>query len=173
MTDVDVEKYEVDAPIPGQSLTSEPGARPWENPPVYDDPLEVLDYYAGKLLQPEKSAQLMEVLESGFPVTDLVDSITLAGVMEGIHTIDNAVIVSPHLYDIIIALADSFDVEYNTGTSVGNEFNDDISVASVRRVDTDKEKALEAYEKEQVQSYISNQPEGGLMSRPVTEEEEV
>jgi len=173
MTDVDVEKFEADAPTPGQSLTSEPGARPWENPPVHDDPLEVLDYYAGKLLQPEKSAQLMEVLESGFPVTDLVDSITLAGVMEGIHTIDNAVIVAPHLYDIITSLADSFEVEYTTGTSVGNEFNDDISVASVRRENTDKEKALEDYEKEQVQAYLANKPESGLMSRPVTEEEEV
>ena len=171
MTDVDVEKYEVDAPTPGQSLTSEPGARPWENPPVMDDSLEVLDHYAGKLLQPEKSAQLMEVLESGFPVTDLVDSITLAGVMEGIHTIDNAVIVAPHLYDIIIALADSFEVEYNTGTSVGNEFNDDIAVASVLRQDTDKEKALEDYEQEQVQAYLASRPESGLMSRPVAEEE--
>ena len=39
----------IDAPIAGQSLTTEPGNRPWENPPQYTTVEEALEYYIHKL----------------------------------------------------------------------------------------------------------------------------
>ena len=37
------------APIPGMSLTGEPGNSPWEQPPKYDTVEESLAYYLEKL----------------------------------------------------------------------------------------------------------------------------
>ena len=88
-----LQTFQLDSPVAGQSLTSEPGARPWENPAQMTDTLEILDEYAGLLMDPEKTNRLMEILESGFPVSDIVDSMTLAGVMNGKHSIDNAVMI--------------------------------------------------------------------------------
>ena len=34
----------LDAPIPGQSLTTEPKSRPWEQPPKYTTAEEALDF---------------------------------------------------------------------------------------------------------------------------------
>ena len=40
-----------DAPVPGQSLTDEPGNYPWEHAPQHSDPEEVLDLLFDKLGQ--------------------------------------------------------------------------------------------------------------------------
>ena len=169
---IDPKQLNIDAPTPGQSLTTEPGNRPWENPPQFNDTVEVLDFYAGELLQPEQAARLMEVLETGFSVPDLIDAITLGGVMQGKHTVDNAVLVAPHLNDIIVAMADKMGVEYNDGRKSGVSFTDDLMMAKVGKMSTENEEALEKVEQEQIQSYMEST---GLMSRPaevVTEETE-
>tara|TARA_R100001369_G_scaffold91571_1_gene133213 strand:- start:570 stop:1097 length:528 start_codon:yes stop_codon:yes gene_type:complete len=172
---LDLTKFETDAPTPGQSLTTEPGGRPWENPPRYTEPVEVLDFYADKLLNPDRSARLMEVLETGIPLTDLIDAITLGGVMQGEHTVDTGILVAPHLYSIITTLADKLKVEYTTGLDEGETNADDITMAGAKKLYTEDQEALEKVEQEQVQSYISNMENtSGLMSKPaeVTEEEE-
>ena len=172
---IDLTKFEADAPTPGQSLTTEPGGRPWETPPRYVEPVEVLDFYADKLLQPDRSARLMEVLETGFPLTDLIDAITLGGVMQGEHTVDTGIIIAPHLYDIITALADKLGVEYTTGLDTGETGTDEFTVAGAKKLSEEGREALEKVEQEQIQSYISNMENtSGLMSKPVevTEEEE-
>tara|TARA_R110002110_G_scaffold382530_2_gene593753 strand:- start:85 stop:588 length:504 start_codon:yes stop_codon:yes gene_type:complete len=164
---IDLKKFEADAPTPGQSLTTEPGNRPWETPAQLTEPADVLDFYAGKILQPEQSARLMEVLETGIPVNDIVDAITLGGVMQGVHSIDLAVLVSKNLYNIIVALADKLDVEYTEGSD-GAPFADDLIMSGVRKMSKEQSNALETEEKEKIETYVT-----GLMSKPsVTPEEE-
>ena len=164
--------FRFDQPTPGQSLTTEPGARPWENPAEFSDPLDALDYYTGKLLKPERMPQLVEILETGFPVADLVDAITLGGVMEGKTSIDNAVLVSPHLFDIIVAVADSTEIKYTKGTERKESNDDDILVNKVISASNKEKQALENYEKEQIDAFFASQPSGGLMSRRVEEKVE-
>ena len=163
---IDSDQLNLDAPTPGQSLTTEPGGRPWENPPQFTDTVEVLDFYAGELLQPDQAARLMEVLETGFSVPDLIDAITLGGVMQGKHTVDTSVLVAPHLNDIIVALADKMGVEYNDGMDSGKSFSDELMMASVKRSENESEEALEKVEQEQIQSFMES-TKGGLMSKPI------
>jgi|TARA_R110000851_G_scaffold286530_1_gene440393 hypothetical protein len=168
---LDLTKFEADAPTPGQSLTTEPGGRPWETPPRQTEAFEVLGFYADKFLQPERAANLMEVLETGFPVTDLIDAITLGGVMQGEHSVDTGIIVAPHLYDIITDIADKFGVTYTTGLEEGETYGDDLSMAGVRKLSEQEDEALETLEQEKIEAYTAA---AGLMSKPVdvTEEEE-
>ena len=111
-------------------------------------------------------ARLMEVLETGFPVVDLIDAITLAGVMEGKHSVDVAVIISPHLLDIVTAVADSMGIKYTMGTEKDPKESDPSLVAKVSQEDEEDDNALEEYEKEKIEAYLASQPSGGLMSRP-------
>jgi hypothetical protein len=62
-----------DAPVPGQSLTDEPGNYPWEHPPQYSDPEEVLDLLFDKLGEPEVVEQVIAMLDSGVPVEAIVE----------------------------------------------------------------------------------------------------
>ena len=70
-----------DAPIPGQSLTMELGARPWQNASRFTTVDDTIDYYMERMSSEEFMVQLAEVLEAGVPVTSIANSIQLSSVM--------------------------------------------------------------------------------------------
>ena len=55
-----------DAPIPGQSLTMELGARPWQNASRFTTVDDTIDYYMERMSSEEFMVQLAEVLEAGY-----------------------------------------------------------------------------------------------------------
>ena len=163
---------QIQAPIPGQSLTTELGARPWETPARFTIPEEAMNYYLERFSDPERAAEMMDILESGFPVTNLIDGITMGGVMEGLHSIDVSIIIAPALYEFVTTLADSAEVEYKTGLTVDeqDQVTDDTIIAQAK--DTSKTDELV----EQVQTEENDRVEqalSGLMARETeaTEEE--
>lgn len=100
------------AAIPGMSLTTEPGNRPWENPPQLTTAEEAIDYYTDKLTEPEKIDYLLEALSLEVSVEAVADALTTSSVMNGIHTIDISVLVAPVLYELIKYIAEVHDVNY-------------------------------------------------------------
>lgn len=107
------------APIPGMSLTKEPGGAPFEQPPLYDKPEEALAYYLDKLNDEEALDDLLFAFESGYPVEEMVDFTTSYGVMEGYHSVDVKMLISPILHEYFMTLADAsgIDVKESFGGS--------------------------------------------------------
>ena len=103
------------APIPGESLTKPPKQYPWERPSEYNDPEEVLQVYIRKLNEPDRMEGLMDALEVGFPLKDLVEGLTRTGVANGIHSVDVSLIVAPVIHDYIKSFADELEIEYDEG----------------------------------------------------------
>ena len=104
-----------DAPIPGQSLTSEPKNRPWRNPPQLDTVEDAMEYYLPRLSSPALAPRLLEVIERGIPLTSLAETIVTGGAMQGIHSIDVGILVSPILVEFMKGMAEIAEVEYNLG----------------------------------------------------------
>lgn len=119
-----------DAPIPGQSMLHELGARPWQNPPQYTTLEETVDFYISKLATDEVANQVIDVLEMDVSVVDLAHIIQLANVMEGVHTIDVGVLVTPVLMEFIMLIADSAGIKYRTGL---DEQDDNVRDAMVKK----------------------------------------
>ena len=67
-----------DAPIPGMSLTHELGDRPWQTPAQHTNVDDAIDYYMERMSSEEFILQVVEVLESGVPVTVLANTIHLS-----------------------------------------------------------------------------------------------
>lgn len=99
-------------PIPGMSLTSEPGARPWENPPVYVNVEDVVEFYTERILDPETEDFVILVLEKGISVEATADYLVSSGVMNGMHTTDVAFLVTPVVRELIMYVADSAGIDY-------------------------------------------------------------
>jgi hypothetical protein len=99
-------------PIPGMSLTKEPGNAPWEQPPLYNTVEESLAFYLEKFNDEETLDELMFTLEVGYPVDAMVDFLTSYSVMEGYHSVDVKMILSPVLHEYIMSLADAAGVKY-------------------------------------------------------------
>lgn len=103
------------APIPGQSLTDEPKNYPWENPPEITDPEEAIAMHMSKFNDPEVIDNMLDLLDVGFPVRALAESILTASVAAGWHSIDLSLIVAPFIHEHIISMANEAGISYVEG----------------------------------------------------------
>jgi hypothetical protein len=79
----EVNEVTLDAPIPGQSLTHEVGARPWQQPPQYPTVEGALEWYLSRFEQKETTEELLSVMEMGIPLTVIANSLQLGAVLQG------------------------------------------------------------------------------------------
>jgi len=102
----------LDAPIPGQSLTVEPGSVPWENPPQYTTLAEVVGFYTEKMDDADVILDLLDLLQKDIPILSIVNTLTKASLMKGYHTVDVGFLVTPILVEMIKTIAELNDVSY-------------------------------------------------------------
>tara|TARA_R100001015_G_C4556267_1_gene117033 strand:- start:75 stop:572 length:498 start_codon:yes stop_codon:yes gene_type:complete len=112
----EVNEVTFDAPIPGQSLTHEVGARPWQQPAQYPTVEGALDWYLSRFEQRETTEELLNVMEMGIPLTVIANSLQLGAVLEGVHSIDVGILVTPVLIEMMAYIAEQNDIEFKIGT---------------------------------------------------------
>lgn len=120
----------IDAPIAGQSLTSEVGGWPWEQPPQYTTVEEALEFYVPRLTEPTLQNELMDVIEMGLPLTTIANSLQQGAVMQGKHSLDVGILVMPVIMEMLAYLAEERGVKFNMGTNV--EVDDSPSGVAVK-----------------------------------------
>lgn len=147
-------------PIPGMSLTTEPGDRPWENPPSLVTVEEALEFYTRRILaNRETHDDLLDMVESGLPIRNIASMFTKMSVMQGRHTIDVGILVMPAIEELIMAVADMHDVEYRTSVE------DMLKEKSVTRRQA-RLAAKEAMAKPQASEEPEMEQPRGLMAKP-------
>jgi hypothetical protein len=104
-----------DAPIPGQSLTSEPKNAPFERPPEIVNPEEALMVHLKRLNDVDKMEAVVLAVNTGIDVQTLTQGILRSAVMEGIHSIDVSLIIAPAVHSFIATTLDAVNVEYDDG----------------------------------------------------------
>lgn len=130
------------APIPGQSLTVEPGSVPWEQPSQYVTIDDVASFYSDKLDNPEAIFELMSLLEKGTPILTVVNTMVKASIMKGYHTVDTGFLVTPIIVEIIKTLADLNDVTYTiTAEEAGKE--NTVNPAIIKQLIDEAKKKVE------------------------------
>jgi hypothetical protein len=142
----------LDGPIPGQSLTSEPGSRPWERPPKYTTVEEALTFHIDNLgSNPKKLASVLDKIEEGAPIALIADTLQTIGVSKGLHTLDVGILVSPVLIEYMKTLAEAEGIDYVIGTEDDARVTerDDASAQVIaksvfKKSDVDVTEAIEA-----------------------------
>ena len=164
-----------DMPIAGESLTAELGSRPWQNPPQFRTPEEAIGHYFTRLTDPEDSAGVINALEMGVPVETLTEVIQLGGVMEGLHTIDVGVLISPVIAETLIQLAEKAGIKYTVEDKEKPEekMPEDIdvrlatmdlepSVKSVDEIMTGKEEPMDEVKEEEPKGLMARRVQDGV-----------
>jgi hypothetical protein len=153
---VEVNKHNFVAPVPGMSLTTEPKSRPWESPPQMTKVSEVVNFYSERLSNPDLMYSILDAVKKGIPIHDIALSMAKVSVMNGKHTVDTGMIVSPVITEMIKAVADLNDVGYvltQEDTESTTTVSKALATEAIREV---KASAKEVKEEEQ---------KTGLMSR--------
>ena len=125
----------LDGPIPGQSLTTEPGNRPWENPPKMATVEEAIDFYIGRLSNPEMLNRSLDILEqTDLPITVLVEVMTMGGVMQGLHSVDISVLVSPVIVEFLRVAAEKAEIDYDLGIENKAKYEPELLRAALTKL---------------------------------------
>jgi len=117
------------APIPGQSLTSEPKNSPWENPPQISSPEDALMWHIDRLTKKDKTKAAVTMLQLGIDVVTLTEGILRAAVSEGRHTIDVSLIIAPIVHEFIKNIAEEAGIDYEEGIEEEEMSQEDIDYA--------------------------------------------
>jgi len=104
--------HPLEAPIPGQSLTSEPKNVPWEYPARITDPMDALEFHMEQLSDENTVDNIMEMLEVGIPISVVASSMLTIAVMDGEHSLDVKLIIKPLVENHIKSLAEVTGINY-------------------------------------------------------------
>lgn len=157
-----------DAPVPGQSLTDEPGNYPWEHPPQFNQVDEVMENLFDKLTQKDNAENLASMLEAGVPVEAIARVIMFTGFTEGKFSIDLAILMAEPLMKMIAAIGSRAGVEElyismkkKQKTNTGNELliRKQIDKASAEFKKEKQKEAEEDTEEEMPKSLMAREEE--------------
>ena len=174
MSSIELEP-ELDAPIPGMSLTHELGARPWQTPPEMATVEDAIDFYIPRIGNPKTINQVLGLLESGTPLTNIAETMTLVGTMEGKHTVDVAVLMNPIIVEYLKGIGDITQTPYRLQRDdMDMEANPILAEKALQELNNEN-KVTEEQQTEiaDLSKDILKEEKKGLMSRPVNEEEEI
>lgn len=157
---IDTTQPAFDAPISGMSLTAEVGSRPWQSPAQFTTVDEAIEFYMDRMATEEFYEQALEVIGMGVPITTIANTMQMAGVMEGKHSIDVGMLVTPLIMEMLMLIAEEEGVEYDDGlTAIKDNKTSDATLDKLRN--EMKEKIEEV--KEEVDTK-EDEPKG-LMAR--------
>jgi len=163
---MELEEVSFDRPIPGQGMTSELGARPWEKPPQYTTVDEALSYYLPKLSDDEFAKNLINVMEMGVPITSLANTIQMSSVMEGRHSVDVGILILPVLIEAMRFIGDSANIEYVVGNEgKKSKVDDDLAKRVATEMNVNHEEETEENMVEETPIENKEEVSTGLMAR--------
>lgn len=169
MRDNDANTMDIDAPIPGQSLTAPLGERPWQNPPRFSTVEETLKFYVPRLTEEKMSGKLLDMLDMGVPIDTVVDTVQLNGVMEGVHSVDVGMLVSPVLVEVVEKMAKDAGIDYVLEGKEVDEDAPDASMIAAAKMKADKLKDVPVQEEPVVEEVMEEPKPKGLMARRVAD----
>jgi hypothetical protein len=109
ITDEELRQHAMDTrrPLPGESLTNNPDTpAPYEGPPQYTTREEAIDYFLESILEERTFASIMNTLEKGIPVMDIVQVFLTNAFEEGIVNPDLMLLLAEPLAYILLGLAE-------------------------------------------------------------------
>ena len=92
------------APIPGQSLTEEPGKWAWDKPPQFASLEEAADATMKRLFSDKNTKNVILMLEAGVPVEGIARSVVFAGFQSGAYSVDVALLLTPMVTEAVLTI---------------------------------------------------------------------
>ena len=148
------------APIPGQSLTDEPGNYPWEHPPKNTDPETIVNDLFMRMTQPEALQEILVMLDAGIPVEAIVRVMVFTGFAEGEFNPDVGFIIIEPLMEAVATIGLRAGVK-NLKLTISDTGNKDF-----RKTMSELKLANEQKEMPMPTKQIDNKKPRGLLAKP-------
>lgn len=125
-------------PIPGQSLTAEPGSRPWEQAPQFTNVDDAMEYMIPRIMNPNVALSMGDLMDKGMPATAIADSILTNGFMEGKWSPDLMVLIGLPVYELVKKSVELAGGKVLSGTEDKFTYKPDEILMKLARDEADK-----------------------------------
>jgi|TARA_R110002020_G_scaffold473308_1_gene702390 hypothetical protein len=171
----EMEYEEFNAPIPGQSLTDDPGNAKWENPPRYADIGEVSTVLMKKIFNKKSVKNILMMLEAGVPVEGVARTIVFAGYAEGQYNPDVGVLIARIAFESVLTIGvvgkvKNLKITLKPRDEDKNDF--EFEMGQLKFAKEIAEKMGKKDTKDADEGTTEEMDNMSLMSRPTTEESE-
>ena len=146
-----------DTPIPGQSLTDEPGNYPWEHPPQYVTTDGAADHLWNRMSEPEFAEQIIAMLDAGVPVEAIGRTVLFGGFLKGKFSPDVAFIIAEPVMKMIATIGVIAGVE-DIKMSM-DDITNKKEIRSAVRLNVEAEKVAKNIQEEVKQKGLMSKPE--------------
>ena len=153
-----------DAPIPGQSLTKEPGNAPYEHPPQIARVEEAMSYVWDKLSEEKNFKRTVALLRFGMPVEALTKVITFSGFLEGKWSVDVAKMLEPTVGQMVATLGTTAKVPMKISL---NDESDSEFFSTMASNELEVDKTKEKVKKDKMAMMPKIKKPTGLMAKGV------
>ena len=146
-----------DTPVPGQSLTDEPGNYPWEHPPQYVTTDGAADHLWNRMSEPEFAEQIIAMLDAGVPVEAIARTVLFGGFLKGKFSPDVAFIIAEPVIKMIATIgviAEVKDIKMSM-----DDITNKKEIRSAVRLNVEAEKVAKGIQEEVKQKGIMAKPE--------------
>tara|TARA_R110000824_G_scaffold337255_1_gene523765 strand:+ start:533 stop:937 length:405 start_codon:yes stop_codon:yes gene_type:complete len=133
-----------------------------EQPPMFVELSDVVDYYSEKITSNESVSVITKSLAANISVVELTNVMIKAGVMQGIHSIDSAMLAFPVIAEMIKTIGDINDVGYVESDEDFKKATELDESVYMELIEKSQAKIEEAMDKAVI-------PRKGLMSKGVIE----
>ena len=104
---MDMSQFIMNQPIPGESMTSELGKYPHDNPPLISSASDSINYVMDTYRERGMDEEVFKMSLAGVPLEYIANVVVKMGFIEGLYTADVAEIIKPAV--ILHLLADVRD----------------------------------------------------------------
>ena len=146
-----------DTPVPGQSLTDEPGNYPWEHPPQYVTTDGAADHLWNRMSEPEFAEQIIAMLDAGVSVEAIGRTVLFGGFLKGKFSPDVAFIIAEPVMKMIATIgviAGIKDIKMSM-----DDITNKKEIRSAVRLNVEAEKVAKDIQEEVKQKGLMAKPE--------------
>ena len=165
-----------DHPVPGQSLTEEPGKHAFERPPEIVDVDDAVQYVVERVEESSGGKEdLQKQMMAGMPIESIVNTISLAGFSEGLWTPDVAEMMKLPVSAYFMMMAQEENIPaimFNKNPNEDPGMNDKTIMANMRESNPEALAHLQDQmamaeagppEKQMPEGFLARPPEGEIM----------
>ena len=122
-------------PIPGQSLTNDPDTPlPFEQPATYTNRDDALQYFFALFVDEENYSNIMELIDTPFPIMDIVKIYLVEAFEEGLINPDMVMLLAEPLAYMLMALAERAGIDFVIERPDPDDEEDDEEDAQERKL---------------------------------------
>ena len=122
-------------PIPGQSLTNDPDTPlPYEQPATYTNRDDALQYFFALFVDEENYSNIMELIDTPFPIMDIVKIYLVEAFEEGLINPDMVMLLAEPLAYMLMALAERAGIDFVIERPDPDDEEDDEEDAQERKL---------------------------------------